>query len=496
MFGWFKCRQPPSRWSLDKPLFAWNRQDDFSIRDACSGVAVFGATGSGKTSGSGRLLATSYLKAGFGFLVLCTKSDERDLWLRYCQETGRGEDVVVFSPENRYRFNALDHECRHGGRGGGLTPNIVNLIEEVLEMANGREKGAGGKGEDAYWLTARKQLLWNAVDLLVLSDDVISIPNVYQVIASAPHSPQQLGSRDWQNSSYCFHRMLVMLHRGQEGQIDERQRFDAAKVAHFFQREHLQLAEKTRSIVDSTFCAAASILDRGVLRELFSTTSNVSPSDVLNGKIVVVDLPVENFGVAGLFAGILWKKSVQLSLLRRAVGPGTRPVSIFADEAQNFITGADASFLSTCRSKLAANVYLSQNINNYIAALGAGDKATAEVESVLGNAGTLIAHANSCQRTGEYMSERIGRERQFLSNFSQSGGANDWYSAMGGEGEQNETAGFSETWEYQLQPSFYGTLRTGGQRHNRMVDAIVYTTGHEFKSSRRNWMTTTLRQAD
>ena len=47
--------------------------DTWRIKDACEGTVIFGGTGSGKTSGSGRALARSFLAAGFGGLVLCAK---------------------------------------------------------------------------------------------------------------------------------------------------------------------------------------------------------------------------------------------------------------------------------------------------------------------------------------------------------------------------------------------------------------------------------------
>ena len=42
--------------SLDTVLLKLGRRDRFTIRDACEGIAVFGGTGSGKTSGSGLAL--------------------------------------------------------------------------------------------------------------------------------------------------------------------------------------------------------------------------------------------------------------------------------------------------------------------------------------------------------------------------------------------------------------------------------------------------------
>jgi hypothetical protein len=58
-----------------KVLIDWKESHGFTIADAQAGVSVMGATGSGKTSGPGALLARAYLKNGFGGLVLCAKPE-------------------------------------------------------------------------------------------------------------------------------------------------------------------------------------------------------------------------------------------------------------------------------------------------------------------------------------------------------------------------------------------------------------------------------------
>src|SRR6266498_4188809 len=81
--------QPPpivaDEWSLDAPLLylSNSQQDAWRIRDACEGTQIFGATGSGKTTGSGRALARAFLENGFGGVVLCAKPDEPELWKQY-----------------------------------------------------------------------------------------------------------------------------------------------------------------------------------------------------------------------------------------------------------------------------------------------------------------------------------------------------------------------------------------------------------------------------
>ena len=60
----------------------------WTLGDAFQGVLIMGENGSGKTSGSGELLARKYLKAGFGGLVLCFKTDEAALWRQYLYAPG------------------------------------------------------------------------------------------------------------------------------------------------------------------------------------------------------------------------------------------------------------------------------------------------------------------------------------------------------------------------------------------------------------------------
>src|ERR1041385_5891553 len=100
---------------LASPLLWLSKNDPWTIREACEGTAAFGATGSGKTSGSGAAIAKSFLLAGFGGLVLCAKRDESELWKRYCRETGRSGSLAIFGPQQPSRFNFLNYELNRYG---------------------------------------------------------------------------------------------------------------------------------------------------------------------------------------------------------------------------------------------------------------------------------------------------------------------------------------------------------------------------------------------
>src|SRR5580704_16066316 len=84
-------------------LIDWKDAQGFTVADAQAGVAVFGATGSGKTTGPGQLLARAYLHEGMGGLVLCAKAEERAQWEAWAKAAGRSDDLVIVDTSGKAR---------------------------------------------------------------------------------------------------------------------------------------------------------------------------------------------------------------------------------------------------------------------------------------------------------------------------------------------------------------------------------------------------------
>lgn len=482
------------RWDMATPLVQWSPLDEWSLADAYEGTLILGATGSGKTSGSGKEIAKAMLRNGFGGVVLTAKSDERANWERYCAETGRSDDLLVFAPGGPSTFNFLDHERTRGGAGAGLTENIVNLLSTVLEVADRNGGTEGGRGDEGYWRRAARQLMRNAVDLLSLSGGRVTVPDLYRVVISAPTSTEQLRTEEWKANSFCF-RCLADADKRTKA---PRQVADFAIVADYFVVEFPALSEKTRSVIVSTFTSMIDVLNRGVLREAFCGETTVGPEAVEQGKVIVVDFPVKEFAEVGLFAQAIMKYAFQRSIERRTVGPDTRPVFLWADEAQHFLTSYDQQFQTTCRSARVATVLLSQNVSNFYAALGGTEKGRSEAASLFANCNTKIFHANADPVTNEWAATVVGKTLQQFANGNTSSSPEDqWGSVLGvdwrGAG-RNASAGFSESYDFELQPSVFPTLRTGGAVHNGLVDAIVVRSGRVFRQSGRSWLPVTFTQ--
>lgn len=433
--------QQPQKNPLDDPLVSFNDEpkvgpdaDNWTFRHAFEGTQVFGGTGSGKTSGSGRTLALAFLKSKyegrypFGGLVLTAKPEELSLWadprpekpedLGYCPLVGRQPEVIVVGTDiERYRswgiqtpyeghsFNFLQYEFSRG-KGGKFTQNLVSLFYTALESGQAR----GGSSADPYWEDALRQLLTNAVDLVGMAKGRLSLQDLTQVILTAPQTQAEAHSPEWQRGSFCW----ACLQEAEENERDPARVEDLRQTAEYWLLDFAGLADRTRSVIVSSFTSKATALLRSPMRQLFSAEkSTVTPDDTHRGKIVILDLSVKEYGEVGRFAQILFKTVWQRATERRDLKAFPNPVFLWADESQYFVTSEDMIFQQTARSKRAATVYMTQNISNYYAVLG-GRSGNATTDSLLGNLQTKIFHANGDPSTNEWAERIFAKEKQRL----------------------------------------------------------------------------------
>ncbi|MCB9918576.1 MAG: type IV secretory system conjugative DNA transfer family protein [Planctomycetes bacterium] len=484
-------RDARQQWDLSTPLLSLSQSDHWTIRDSYAGMLILGATGSGKSSSSGSLLARSMLAAGYGMLVLVAKPEEREIWTRYCEETGRLGDLLFFSADGNLRFNFLAYEQEHAAFGAGISANIVQLLSQILEVAERGTSGSGGKEDEGFWRRACLQLMTNACDLQVIAGEPVSVTGLHKIVSSAPLSLEQLRSPAWQAESECF----ALLQRADKAAKPEIQAADFQMVTDYFCLEYPSLSDRTRSTIVTTFTSLTQTLARGLLRQLFCTDTNVTPEVVAEGKVLVIDLPVLGFNETGQLAQLIFKQCFQRAIERRKVTEETRPICLYMDEAQYFVTSQDARFASTCRSARVATVMVSQSTSAFDAALGGGDKGKAEAASLFGNLTTKIFHANGDPVTNQWASGLVGRSRQHFANSSSSQSSHDWAAAALGYAEAGQqSAGFSESYELEIQPTEFAALRTGGPEHDFLVDAVVFQSGRTFKATKKCWMPVTFEQ--
>lgn len=498
---------------LDFVILTLDGGESWSVADALQGTHIFGGTGSGKTSGSGQTIALQMLKSQMGGLVLTVKPDEVADWKSYWKYAGRpAEDLIVFGPkitqETPYSFNILEYEreqilasvqLRFPKESAEqqqliassfLTENIVNLFTTIMEVAK-RGQGGGG-GNDSYWLNSVRQLLRNAIELLNFSETPLTFQNLHEIITSAPASLEEANSlRNDLALGHCsgrfsraFESLLAIEDR--HPRIE-----DAILVSSYWLKEFPALAPETRSIVLSFYTTASDPFLRGTLRELFSPayeTKPLRPEMTREGKVILLNLPVKEYFELGQYAQVLFKFIFQRSCERTAQ-KSSRPVFLWSDESQFFLSSQDVLFQTTARSSKVATVYLTQNISNYYA-LMPGEQGKAQTDSLLGNFVTKIFHSNTDSVTNVWSAELISKNFQYRKSMSSSDsqgtgsertgrGSTFWNAMLGARANNSYSLNIAqnEVVDYQVPPIRFTQLRTGGHRNNEIVDAIFIQGG-------------------
>ena len=467
---------------LDYPLFYWSQADPFRLRDAVTGTLVFGATGSGKTSGPFRSLLRTFFLAGYGGIIFTTKPGEYQEIRRWAEETGRLDSLIRFAPEEKHRFSFLTYESTYPGRGGAQTENIVKLLTTVQESFD--RNGDGGGKQERFWKLALEQLLRNAIDLRLLArpGEALSVRSLYDVIVSAPTNLEQLDSEAWQQKAMCYGLLTEAVNNNR---LSPQQKSDLDITGRYWLQEFPTLPGDTRGSIISTFTTMADIFLRGQIGTLFSDGLNIVPEVAFEGAIIVIDIPIKTFRQVGIAAQTLWKYVFQEACERRDVGKNPRPVFLASDECHNIVNQHDASFLTTARSSRCCSIYMTQSYPNLVAAMGGEQRGQALADSFAGVLANRIYCANTCAKTNTFGAE--GFAKSFQSKFSSGINRND----KGGDGSN---AGASESLEYLVQPAEFVTLAKGGPEGRFLVEAIVSQGGKVFNASGKTFLKTAFSQ--
>jgi NAD(P)-dependent dehydrogenase (short-subunit alcohol dehydrogenase family) len=468
-----------------------SQHDPWTVNDAFQGTQIFGATGSGKTSGSGQAIARRFIEMGFGGLVLAATPDELARWAEYAADARALDRLIVLTTPERHqhhltvaatepswrheaaahlrsvkfahRFDPLEYELHHGATGPKVIRNVVSLFLAALSSGEASVSRA-----EPYWTQALEELLTHAFDLLHFAAEPVRLSTVSSIVRTAAQSRDEARSASWRSTSEC-HRLLLKAYQRKHEFSDE-ERADWLDTFDYWTEAFPSLADRTRSSIVSTFTTKATGLLRRPLRSLLGITidGHVRPERCRGGSIIVFDLPTKVYGEAGRLAQVLYKTVWQRAMERPAVsGSDPKPVFLWADEAQHFVTPEDRSFQQTARGNRVATVYLTQNLPNYYAVIG-GDRFQAETESLLGNLQTKFFHANGDPVTNEYAERVFGRTLVPESGYSIQGDS------------------FSESSQDQERPivraSEFTTLKQGGEVNDYEVEAFVFQGGRPWKT--------------
>lgn len=460
---------------LDVPLLFWSEGNPFTIRDLLNGgISITGRAGSGKTSSSGREIAQAVVNhPKSGGLILAAKPEDLDMWKGIFEKAGRKDDLLEFSPNASLRFNFLGYVLAMGGHTRDVT-RCITVIGETLRASDTK----GGESAD-FWEREQERMIYNAVEIVRLATGSVSAPAIQRFISSAPMSLAQLSTPEWR-AGYCNQCIADAFEKKKPGVESH----DYQLAADYWLSEFASMAEKTRSSIMTGVMGILHVFNTGIIRELVSSGTNVSPEDMLAGKWIIVNMAPAEWGDMGALIAAGWKYLVQRRVLRRKTKDDEHVVVIWADEYAQFVNSYDAHYLAQCRSHMGCMVVLTQSLHSYYMSMK-GETGRHQADALLTNFSTKVFHALGDVQTAEWASGLIGKGREVFVGTSMAP-AEDLYAELTGRSKVSTNA--SEHYEALLKPNtLMNGLRTGGKANNLICDAVVIRSGEPFADG-RNWM--------
>jgi hypothetical protein len=176
------------------------------------------------------------------------------------------------------------------------------------------------------------------------------------------------------------------------------------------------------------------------------------------------------------------------------------------------------AFQTESRSSVCCTVFLTQNINNYIAAFH--ENAEAHANALLAGLALKVFHRQGDYRTNEWAAQTIAQGRVVYYNGGASeslglsesdnrgynrhsssgpgggsaGGGMNSGTSSGTSRQRSVSEGWSQQRGFQVEPEVFTRLKSGGSEHKNQVEAILFKSGASFTPTGSPFTGVTFRQ--
>lgn len=467
-------------------LLPLNRWDGISLGQLFEGSLWIGSTGSGKSSTAQHLML-ALMACDCGMLFLTAKADDYAGIERLAKLARREADLVRFAPGEQWRIDFLNHELTSPG---GSIQTAGQLLQDLLDFST---RTSSQHTNEPFWQIAASRKVKMAMIVVFKAKGRCSILDLYNFCTSMPTMPGMITptkpedealAQEWRQSFCC----QCLLEAHQKWPDDP----DLALAGDFVLKEWPRHGDgRTGASIDAHVINLLGTFAHGSVRELVaSDTTNITPDDVLNGKLLVIDMPVLVGREPFQFVQMIWKLMVQRAALRRVVTPETRPAVVWADECQmHMLPSVDSMTQAVARSQKLIQVGITQNFPLMVSVL----KSREDVLAWMSNLQTWFMFANGDKETNELCSSRCGHSKHLFGSISASTGPFDVVADYMGLDDQRGSFSMQEHWHPDVPPEEFVKLRKGGADNNFIVDAYVSQGGRRF-SNRKTWLKCSFRQ--
>lgn len=304
---------------LDQTLYKLpNTNEKISYADAVKGTLIMGATGSGKSSGPGKYIATAKLKHNFGMCILCSKKNEASNWLKLIEKVApeRMKDVKLFNKKSDLKFNFLEYEMTSQGEGAGDVLNVLELLMSLNDLINVYLSGSSSSGEDqVFWQRSLRRYSNRSIRTLNYANEPLHIENLLKlgldcllvdeakeflalerlVLDEKSDPVKRENAKEQLNYLYANNFLIRTLASSNTHSEDDF--YESSILNNYWLKGFPKMGERiTSTVIESFMGLLEPFLNKGILKSHFS--SELSPELLpencyLKNSIMIIDFPIK-----------------------------------------------------------------------------------------------------------------------------------------------------------------------------------------------------------
>ena len=372
--------------------FVWLANDD-----ACQNVVVFGGIGAGKTTRViNPLLFQLMGYTDVGGLIFDIKGDFVE-----------SVDAIARWQHRNFVKIGVGENCAGINLLKGLTPEqAAGFLQSTFYLT-------GGVTNESFWVQSAVGLIQNTLGLLeALGDKYYTLEKLYQYIF-------------YEDVRKAIDMMIDDEVHYEDGTLEAR---NLANYKGYYNNVFLQMDIKMRESIKATLSTILSPFQNPELIDAFSGSGegeNYNLANILAGEVVLVDLPLAKWAVAGKVVYTMIKLRFFNLLQERQVNKSLPQNFVFflCDEYQNIISASkdglsDLSFWDKSRSAHCVGIISTQSISAFKSAIGNPTLS----DTVLANFRQKIFFKTEDSETLRYINGLAGRVEVTRESYSRTSG--------------------------------------------------------------------------
>lgn len=283
-----------------------------------------------------------------GMLVLDVKGNFYKQVVSFAEEAGRLDDIIIIELGGKYKYNPVHKP--------NMRPLVLaNRSKIVLSLFSPRGTG------DSYWLDKAELLITECIKLCRLyNNGYVTFSEINKLV----------------NNKTYLNALLAQLIDDKENCLmtdEDEQEFET--TLDYFDNEYINLSENTLSIIQSVVTQMTQFFYTDPeVRNTFSPARNELNfegfKDVVDkGKIIILKMNIAQYRNLAKTIAAYMKLDLQSEVMQRLVREEAnmeRPVFMFADEYQDFVTTTDAEFYAQSREAKCITVVATQSYTSLI----------------------------------------------------------------------------------------------------------------------------------